>query len=128
MLSRKSCLKFLEDIKTKTIHIPALPTPVWLKFSYETSEICVLILQRSSKFVGTAREKLNKIQKLAVKLHWSPKKFGRNESLVIFENPNFFKVPQLSKIKIFLKSCICRIQFFKYTSPFLCLKNGEAYF
>ncbi len=30
VLWRKSCLKFLEDIKTKRIHISALPTPIWL--------------------------------------------------------------------------------------------------
>ncbi len=39
VLLRKSCLKFLEDIKTKKIHIIALPTPIWLKFGYEMSEV-----------------------------------------------------------------------------------------
>ncbi len=39
VLLRKSRFKFLEDIKTKKVHISALPTPIWLKFDHETSEV-----------------------------------------------------------------------------------------
>ncbi len=37
VLLRKLLLKFLEDMKLKKIHIPALPAPIWLKFGCETS-------------------------------------------------------------------------------------------
>ncbi len=39
VLFRKSCLKYLEDIKIKKIHISALPTLIWLKFACETSDV-----------------------------------------------------------------------------------------
>ncbi len=37
--SKKITFKFLEDIKMKKIHISPLPTPIWLKFDCETSEV-----------------------------------------------------------------------------------------
>ncbi len=36
---RKSGLKFLEDIKTKKIHISARPTLIWQKYGCEMSEV-----------------------------------------------------------------------------------------
>ncbi len=41
VLLRKLHLMFLEDIKTKKIRISTLPTPIWLKFDCEMSEVCM---------------------------------------------------------------------------------------
>ncbi len=38
VLLRKSCLKFLEDIKTKKIHISAPPSPIWL---WDVWSVCI---------------------------------------------------------------------------------------
>ncbi len=51
VLLRKSGLKFLEDIKTKKIHISTLSKPIWMKFDWDVWSIHVLILQSSSKCV-----------------------------------------------------------------------------